>query len=360
MERKVINLEIYEDLEDFGVDAIALVDEPAIEKNWLYFKAVEESPFDVNKLLKLASEYGVSQEDLDEHKIELSKIDEDKQVELASVGVVYKYDGEIGSDSRRFCKEMKSLNRYYSFNEIIEMSNLSVNPGFGLNGADTYNIWLYKGGPNCKHKWQQFYITNSGKEYDLKPAQGNAGIKPEDMPHSGYAFNGKFDLSKLPPYTQQSKMLFADESKRELVGPVAIPDLEIPRLDENNELYFIKFSKDVILKMMEKFMKEKRVDSNNIMHVDDADAGSYTFECWTVENLEDKANSIYGQDVPIGTWMVKMRVTNDETWRKVKCGELRGFSLQGNFTDEKAYKAYKEDMEYKKIYDDLREMINNL
>mgnify|MGYP001185907848 CR=1 FL=1 len=39
MERKVIDLEIVDELEGSGVDAIALVDSPAIEKNFMYFKA---------------------------------------------------------------------------------------------------------------------------------------------------------------------------------------------------------------------------------------------------------------------------------------------------------------------------------
>ena len=38
MEKKIIDLEIIDELEDSGVDAIALVDNPAIEKNFMYFK----------------------------------------------------------------------------------------------------------------------------------------------------------------------------------------------------------------------------------------------------------------------------------------------------------------------------------
>jgi hypothetical protein len=28
---------------------------------------------------------------------------------------------------------------------------LNANPGFGAGGASSYNIFLYKGGVNCKH-----------------------------------------------------------------------------------------------------------------------------------------------------------------------------------------------------------------
>ena len=72
---------------------------------------------------------------------------------------------------------------------------------------------------------------------------------------------------------------------------------------------------------------------------------------------DDKANSVYGLDVPIGTWCVKMRVVNPQTWAKVKAGELRGFSLQGDFLDKEEYDAYMND---KKMYEDLVRLVKSL
>ena len=47
------------------------------------------------------------------------------------------------------------------------MSTMPVNPGWGLNGADTYDIWLYKGGGDCHHFWMR-------KTYRAKSARNKS------------------------------------------------------------------------------------------------------------------------------------------------------------------------------------------
>jgi hypothetical protein len=44
-------------------------------------------------------------------------------------------------------------------------------------------------------------------------------------------------------------------------------------------------------------------------------------------------SKLYGFDLPKGTWMIAMKVDNDETWAKVKSGELKGFSIEGYFAE---------------------------
>jgi hypothetical protein len=56
-------------------------------------------------------------------------------------------------------------------------------------------------------------------------------------------------------------------------------------------------------------------------------------------------------DYPEGTWMVTMKVTDDDTWNKVKDGKLKGFSVQGYFA-EKA--------KFSQINNDLIEEIKNI
>jgi hypothetical protein len=41
-------------------------------------------------------------------------------------------------------------------------------------------------------------------------------------------------------------------------------------------------------------------------------------------------------NLPKGTWMVKMKIENNELWDKVKAGELKGLSIEGYFTDKMA------------------------
>ena len=50
------------------------------------------------------------------------------------------------------------------------MENKPVNPGWGPNGADTYSIWLYKGGGNCYHYWTRktYMYSSKDKRIDVK------------------------------------------------------------------------------------------------------------------------------------------------------------------------------------------------
>jgi len=134
--------------------------------------------------------------------------------------------------------------------------------------------------------------------------------------------------------------LSIDEDKRIIVGSVMLPDIEIYRepLKEGGEPFYIKFSAEAIRKMSEKYMKDLKLKDNDIEHEENNDAGSYVFESWIVQHEQDKANEIYKLDVPIGTWIIAMKIESDETWGLVKDGTLKGFSLYGNF-------IHKEDIE---------------
>ena len=150
---------------------------------------------------------------------------------------------------------------------------------------------------------------------------------------------------------KMSKFYFASEDQQILVGPVAIPDLEIIRQDEKTKKpYWVRFSADVISRMAEKFMKENRNNETNIQHDNKVDAKSYIYESWIVESESDKANSIYDLNVPVGTWVVKMRVTDPRVWKQIKSGKLTGFSLEGNFIDKKELEQLQKDKStYEKI-----------
>lgn len=82
--------------------------------------------------------------------------------------VRYRYDGSK-SPQREFCRKMMTANKVYRKEDILMMDNQAVNAGFGVNGASTYSIWLYKGGARCKHKWvRRTYMSKGGVRPDVK------------------------------------------------------------------------------------------------------------------------------------------------------------------------------------------------
>ena len=96
---------------------------------------------------------------------------QDKVIDGIKFITRYVYEGKTGGKSgkaRDFCTEMMEAKKVYRKEDIQRMSNQSVNAGFGPRGAATYDIWLYKGGPNCYHRWnKQVYATFSGKALNV-------------------------------------------------------------------------------------------------------------------------------------------------------------------------------------------------
>jgi hypothetical protein len=80
--------------------------------------------------------------------------------------VRYKYAGNP-SPQREFCKKMMRADKVYRKEDIMAMENKIVNQGWGAHGSDTYSIWLYKGGGNCKHKWNRVIYLKKGASVDV-------------------------------------------------------------------------------------------------------------------------------------------------------------------------------------------------
>jgi len=156
--------------------------------------------------------------------------------------------------------------------------------------------------------------------------------------------------------TSTKRRYFLEEDQRILVGPAMIPNMEIVRKDEDTgEVYYVKFSEQTIAKIAEKFMRELRNKNTNVLHQEDLPADTYVMETWMVETKDDKAMTKYGFEVPIGTWMVKMRVTNPKVWKLVKAGKLKGLSIEGNFVDKADIEDYERSNILKQIIKILSE-----
>ena len=124
-----------------------------------------------------------------------------------------------------------------------------------------------------------------------------------------------------------------DEDKRTLIGAALIPDKNIPRYDElSDEEYDVFFSQDTVKLASELFLKTNRTNEHTLEHEQKVD-GVSVVESWIVSDPEmDKAKH-FGMEMPVGTWMVRVHVGNDEMWEAVKEGSIRGFSIEGYFVD---------------------------
>tara|TARA_B100000902_G_C27320349_1_gene923973 strand:- start:363 stop:2216 length:1854 start_codon:yes stop_codon:yes gene_type:complete len=95
-----------------------------------------------------------------------------KTYDYFRVRYVYENDNFLVNKSgtkREFCRQMMGAKKMYRKEDILNMSKKRVNPGFGPHGADTYSIWLYKGGPQCFHFWtRRIFKTVIGESRTTK------------------------------------------------------------------------------------------------------------------------------------------------------------------------------------------------
>jgi len=135
-----------------------------------------------------------------------------------------------------------------------------------------------------------------------------------------------------------------NEDKRIATGPLMIPNKMIHRRDEDGGVYYIYFTKDTIRRMAEKFLRLNKHNNTDIDHDFNITTNNTLLESWISEDMMyDKAYKM-GFALPMGTWYVSYKINDDETWRRIKEGELKGFSLAGPFIEKMAVSNYNENL----------------
>ena len=162
---------------------------------------------------------------------------------------------------------------------------------------------------------------------------------------------------------QEFKLAEVDKEKRILMGAALIPNKPIYRQSGEQE-YYIYFSQATVRKASELFFINGNQNNSTLEHELQL-KGLTAVESWIVESEQDKSR-MYDLNVPMGTWMVSMKVNNDDVWKKVKAGEVKGFSIEGYFADKlerpnepvKQSKMSKEEVAEAKI-EELRQLFSN-
>jgi len=421
--KKIVELEIDLDnleLEDYGVDVVSFVNEPAIEVDFMAFSAeqfVEPNPgesedefigrcmsvvtgegyeedqalaicysyyegsTDTSQLspyidygddlrkkeefseeyhvmskeeeeivLKWAEEFG---EQITENYISINPAEEFNTVAdvakaiqgldiLGKLGVKKDEPAEIkyrysGPDAERnFCKGMMRLNKLYGDEDMIKLEDkLSiVNPGMGPNRSNTYNVFKYKGGVHCKHYWSKVALfkpegSNRVVMIEQGAAEGEAGTTMNSRPYGGHT------SSWISKHARRRFSFKTDDEKRIVAGPLMIPNRFILRRDTMGEPYYVFFSKDTIKRIQERFNKKQLQNTTDVDHNGQILDNNILLEQWIVESrVHDKARYYGFDNLPVGTWFGVYKVNDDTTWERIKKGELKGFSIAGDFINK--------------------------
>ena len=360
--------------EELGVDVISLVENPAIEVDFLAF-ADEDLEEELAKKKKKKKSYYATEEEqeailafareagtpimAEDIVVDLSAAEFDTVTDvlrgISALDILnrlpvkkdepavtrYRYQGPPAE--RKFCRAMMRLDKLYTREEITRMVN--INRDFGHGGA-AYSKWSYKGGPNCKHFWEEVAVFKGSNNQNViivkGPASGNAGVDPYSMPKHGY-------------YAQQFAL---DEDQRIATGPIMIPNKMILRRDEEGNPFYVYFTKKTIRKMAEKFLGQNKQNNTDVEHDGAIKTDNTLLETWVSQHPTKDKSAAIGFNLPAGTWYASYRINSDEDWQRIKNGELKGFSLAGNFLER--MKPKQELSEDDKRLNDIKNILRDV
>jgi hypothetical protein len=145
-----------------------------------------------------------------------------------------------------------------------------------------------------------------------------------------------------------------DTEKKILMGAALVPNKQILRADKDGKGYYIYFSEDTIKKASELFLMRSNQNNATLEHKEKLN-GMSVVESWVIDNPEMDKSKEYGFSLPKGTWMIAMKVNNEDIWKDVKAGKVKGFSIEGYFADK--YEMSQEKNEREEIINKLKELL---
>ena len=390
---KIVRLEIEEDSLLAGIDAVALVENPAIETDFFAFSAEKfaETYTDYPQAAVDAAKQGIKRNEeignkcaTQVGKVRAQQLANREPVSLDTVRrmraflIRQKDNYELARDRRDYnaCgyvsfllwggpaalpwaeKILRQAGEEFIKQEYQDLED-ACQPGYVAYGLKR------KGGrlvPNCIPKTALSAqvvedIIKLEVEKDAKQRFGLAGYGigaplplPQELLNPFFSSSEDFalDVAELPAYTNELTSgsievaegatygFAAVEEKRMLVGPLMTPNKLITRKDDNGDMYYVYFTEDSIKKIAYKAMEDKIIDRVNIEHdsgnnVDDV----FLAETWIVENPAKDKSTEYGFSPVKGQWFGIYKVNNDDIWNDfVKSGKVKGFSVEGFFSEK--------------------------
>lgn len=137
-----------------------------------------------------------------------SKSEQDEIIDGIKFITRYVYAGKVSKNTRKFCRNMINANKIYRKEDIQSMSKKIVNQtytnkkgikkGLGPYGSPYVDVWLYKGGGACHHRWnKQVYVAFEGTGIDVKSPRA-AKIASAKAAKYGYVIKNNKLVSKRP------------------------------------------------------------------------------------------------------------------------------------------------------------------
>ena len=313
--------------DDEEVDFIALVEYPAIQKNFLAFKDqfVEPAPNESKEeFLPRCIEY---------------VINEGKESEQAVAICSNMWEGRFLEDSYSDYPQSAKDNAERGIRLNEEIGNRCATQVGKVRATQ-----IMKGEPLSRETIRRTYsYLSRAAEY----------YKPEDTEACGtisYLLWGgepmlRWAESKMNQDDFQAvgfnQFNIQNPEQRIVTGALMIADLPIYRRDADEE-YYVTFSAAEIKKIVQRFFKKGYQSRVNVEHSTPVD-GVFMFESYIIDREKGIMPPNGFEEVSDGSWFGSFKVENEKIWEEVKAGTFKGFSVEGLFRYEKTNKVITEE-----------------
>jgi len=295
---------------DLQVDAIALVDAPAIKKLFNKFSDEFINPSKgehKTEFLPRCISYVINEGKESEQAVAICNSLWDEH--FAGKKVSYDYDDTLNTERGKELAKASIEN-----GDVVYIISARQDKDAMLGTADELGI------PHSR-----VYATGSNqakiekvKELGIDKHIDNNVDVINELGSIGSKFNFHFTIQS--------------EEQRIISGPLMVANQRIYRNDPVNGEYEVFFSPATIKQIAIKLAKKGFQNNVNLMHSADMQLQGVTlFEIFQ----SDKERGIMPmkgfEDLADGSLFGSMYVDNDEAWQLIKEGKVKGFSVEGNF-----------------------------
>jgi hydroxymethylpyrimidine pyrophosphatase-like HAD family hydrolase len=272
---KIYELKIEEDDELSGIDSISLVDEPAIEINWMYFSKEKPHEFHIpdnedSKYIEKLKSIAQNEQDLLDEGWVVSKV-----IPLGKEGFIsapdpngpsvedeteyrvrYKYvlnpqaqSPSVIPTTRDFCRELVQKNYVWRLEDLDTLTN---------DEGDSALVW--RGGYNCRHLWARIEYTLDSTIRNK--ASVNQGKKDPQAPLDTRVLGMEQPDTRVPEWPSFSKVKFEKVSidYDDTLSTDRGKELAKRLLEQGKELVVVTRRRDEQMDEVRKVAKELGID----------------------------------------------------------------------------------------------------
>ena len=162
---------------------------------------------------------------------------------------------------------------------------------------------------------------------------------------------------------QEKPLMFAVENEMEhmVLGVVMRADFPIYRYSEDMGEYYVKYSKETIKQMSEKFLKDGLQNNINLMHNQERFVDGVELVQIFVKDSEKGISPKGFENIEEGSLFAQYHITNEEVWNSVMNGDFKGYSLEAMHTIIPVKQEYnKQENKYKSMLSKIKEILRSL